>query len=129
MTVPGWMLCEHGHTHSATDAAPAQKDQTPPVEEETTFPSTQTALELRTVWSCVSTVPETKNDYAGEGQQQFTGPGTIRLSGLTVRPILRVSFVQNVSNERRPNVSVVSLYYLYEITGRISMKFGILDLR
>jgi hypothetical protein len=30
-------------------------------------------LEWRKLWSCVLTVPETKNDFAGENQQQFTG--------------------------------------------------------
>jgi hypothetical protein len=82
--------------NGATDVAHAQKDQAPPVfEEETTFQNIQTVLELRKIWSCVPTAPETKNDYAGEGQQQFTGPGTIRLTGLTLRLILRVLFVQN----------------------------------
>jgi hypothetical protein len=55
----------------------------PLVETETPFPKTETVLQRTKIWSWLPTGPETKNDCAGEGQQQLTEP----------RPFFRELFV------------------------------------
>jgi hypothetical protein len=46
---------------------------TPLVKEESVFPNTWIVFEGTKLWSCGPTAPETKNDFAGKNQQQFTG--------------------------------------------------------
>jgi hypothetical protein len=53
---------------------------TPPfIEEKIPFPNTCSVLERINIWLWVLTWPETENDCAGEGQQQFTGLESRRL--------------------------------------------------
>jgi hypothetical protein len=48
--------------------------QTPPfVEEEAAISKQGKVLERTKIWPCFPTGSETKNDFAGEGQQKFAG--------------------------------------------------------
>jgi hypothetical protein len=70
-----WMMCEWGYICAKlwSNNCGAYSDRpTPPLVEESIFPNTWMALERWKLWSCVLTMTETKNDFAGENQQQFT---------------------------------------------------------
>jgi hypothetical protein len=59
--------------YSATNVAPAQKDQPfSPVKEKASFQNIQVVLKGTKIWSWILAGPETKNGCAGKDQQQPT---------------------------------------------------------
>jgi hypothetical protein len=70
------MICEWGYICAklwSNNCGAYSARPTPPLFEENVFPNTWMVLERRKLWSCVLTVPGTKNNFAGENQQQSTG--------------------------------------------------------